>query len=195
MGLNHPSQRNTCFQSAEAILVRSRPELIVSKRRLSQMARIELVRERRSNAQPCLGFASRPFVLCGLPIKKPKAGELLHERRTGHLLLQVTGYLSYGLPYGQDRLVPIFLATLAVRQRSQTVRFNSAAEMLDTLWHVYLGRHLHRPCAAPSAQVKTRYQRIIAGTLCHHGSFLRVLRTELTSRHFLSLGIDLRIDL
>jgi len=157
MGLNHRSQPTTCFQSAEAILVRSRPELIVSKRRLTQMARIELVRERRSNAQPSLGFASRPFVLCGLPIKKPKAGELLHERRNGHFLLQVTGHPSYGLPYGQDRLVPIFLATLAVRQRSQIVRFDSAAEMLDTFGMQQGGTQYHRLVAS--------FQRIFGATI------------------------------
>ena len=35
-------------------------------------------------------------------------------------------------PFGQDRLVPIYLATLAVEQKSQTVRFRSGAEMLET---------------------------------------------------------------
>jgi hypothetical protein len=44
----------------------------------------------------------------------------------------VTGHPEYGLPWGQDRLVPIFLATLAIRQQSQTISFASAAEMLDT---------------------------------------------------------------
>src|SRR4051794_5893054 len=37
-----------------------------------------------------------------------------------------------GLAWGQDRLVPIFLATLAVKQQTQTIRFRSAAEMLET---------------------------------------------------------------
>jgi hypothetical protein len=36
------------------------------------------------------------------------------------------------LPWGQDRLVPIFLATLAIRQQSARITFGSAAEMLDT---------------------------------------------------------------
>jgi len=36
------------------------------------------------------------------------------------------------LPFGQDRVVPIYLATLAVRQKSQTIRFRTAAEMLET---------------------------------------------------------------
>jgi hypothetical protein len=56
----------------------------------------------------------------------------LHKRRNGHFVLQVTGHPSYGLPWGQDRLVPIFLATLAIRQHSQVIKFNSAAEVLDT---------------------------------------------------------------
>jgi hypothetical protein len=39
---------------------------------------------------------------------------------------------EFGLPFGQDRLVPIYLATLAVQQKSQTVRFRSGSEMLET---------------------------------------------------------------
>jgi hypothetical protein len=30
----------------------------------------------------------------------------LHERRNGRFLLPVTGHPTYGLPWGQDRLVP-----------------------------------------------------------------------------------------
>jgi hypothetical protein len=67
-----------------------------------------------------------------LPVKRPSPGSLIHERRNGRFVLQVTGHPDYGLPWGQDRLVPIFLATLAIRQQSQTISFASAAEMLDT---------------------------------------------------------------
>jgi len=35
------------------------------------------------------------------------------------------------MPWGQDRLVPIFLATLAIRQKSPRITFESAARMLD----------------------------------------------------------------
>ena len=121
-----------CLEPASAILTEIRPDLCVSKRRMRQADAIEMVRYRRARSQQALGFASRPFVLCGLPIKRPWPGELLHERRNGHFLLQVTGHPSFGLPWGQDRLVPIFLATLAVRQQRQKVTFRSAAEMLDT---------------------------------------------------------------
>jgi hypothetical protein len=47
-------------------------------------------------------------------------------------ILQITGHPQFGVPYGQDRIVPIFLATLAVRQKSQTIRFSSVSEMLET---------------------------------------------------------------
>jgi hypothetical protein len=46
--------------------------------------------------------------------------------------MQVTGHPSYGLPWGQDRLIPIFLATLAIRQQRPHITFNSAAGMFDT---------------------------------------------------------------
>jgi hypothetical protein len=71
-------------------------------------------------------------VLCGLPVRKPPAGEMLYERRNGDFVLQITGHPNYGLPFGQDRIVPIYLATLAVPQQSQTIRFRTASEMLET---------------------------------------------------------------
>jgi hypothetical protein len=60
------------------------------------------------------------------------SGQLLYERRNGQFVLQVTGHPEFGVPFGQDRIVPIFLATLAVQQKSQTIRFRTAAEMLET---------------------------------------------------------------
>jgi Plasmid encoded RepA protein len=152
-----PPESANGFEAASAILRHTHPDLIVSKRKLRKADAIELVRGRRESAQQSLGFASRPFVLCGLPIKKPKQGELLHERRNGKFLLQVTGHPSYGLPWGQDRLVPIFLATLAVRQQCQTIRFRSAAEMLDTFGMQQGGTQYRRLFAA--------FQRIFGATI------------------------------
>ncbi len=105
---------------------------MVSKQKLHRAQAIEMVRTNRESLTQNLGFASRPFVLCGLPFKRPPKQVLVHERRNGHFVLQVIGHPEYGLPWGQDRLVPIFLATLAVRQQSQIIAFSSAAEMLDT---------------------------------------------------------------
>jgi hypothetical protein len=119
------------FQSAPPrpdILKLPFPDLVVSKRKLRLADAIACVRMKRQEANQILGFTSRPFILCGLPVKRPRAG----ERRNGHFLLQVTGHPSYGLPWGQDRLVPIFLATQAIRQKSPQILFESAAEMLST---------------------------------------------------------------
>ena len=59
------------FQSAGSIL-RSLPgDLVVSKQKLRRAEAIACVRLKRQEANQNLGFASRPFVLCGLPIKKP----------------------------------------------------------------------------------------------------------------------------
>jgi hypothetical protein len=120
------------WESAASTLRRQTASLIGSKQKLRRAEAIECVRLKRTAIGQNLGFASRPFVLCGLPVKRPAPGVLLHERRNGQFLLQVTGHPTYGLPWGQDRLVPIFLATQAIRQQSQTITFSSAAAMLDT---------------------------------------------------------------
>jgi Plasmid encoded RepA protein len=109
--------------------------------------------ERKQN----LGFSSRPFILCGLPVRRPPAGQLLFERRNGHFVLQVTGHPDYGLPFGQDRIVPIFLATLAVRQQSQTIRFRTGSEMLDTFGMHKGGKEYRRLVAA--------FERIFGATI------------------------------
>ncbi len=114
-------------------VLRSLPgDLVVSKQKLRRADAIACVRLKSHEANQNPGFASRPFVLSGLPVQKPVADQLLHERRNGQFSLQVTGHPSYGLPRGHDRLIPIFLATLTIRQQSQTIRFRSAAEVLES---------------------------------------------------------------
>jgi Plasmid encoded RepA protein len=107
-------------------------DIVVSRQRLRQADRIEVVRMRREQRAQDLGFSSRPFVLCGLPIKRPPKGQLIHERRNGDFLLEITGHPKYGLPFGQDRLIPLFLSSLAVRRETKVIKFDSAKEMLET---------------------------------------------------------------
>src|SRR5437763_6564532 len=139
------------------LLANAHPDLVISKRRMRKVESIECVRLNRESACQNLGFSSRPFVLCGLPVKRPAQGCLLHERRNGHFVLQVTGHPSYGLPWGQDRLVPIFLATLAIRQRSSRITFDSAAQMLDTFAMQQGGTQYRRLVGA--------FQRIFGATI------------------------------
>lgn len=56
-------------------------EFVVSKQKLRQAESVQMVRANREAGTQRLGFASRQFVLCGLPVKRPPAGALLHERR------------------------------------------------------------------------------------------------------------------
>ena len=145
------------FEKAGDFLKRNHPELLVSKRRHRQAEAIQLVRLNREGANPNLGFASRPFVMCGLPIKRPPKGALMHERRNGQFVLQVIGHPNYGVPWGQDRLVPIFLATLAMRQQKQTITFRSAAEMLDVFGMQQGGSQYRRLIAS--------FQRVFGATI------------------------------
>jgi hypothetical protein len=62
------------FRSAGSVLREFHRELIVSKQRLRRAEAIACVRLKRQDASQNLGFASRPFVLCGLPVKKPEPG-------------------------------------------------------------------------------------------------------------------------
>jgi Plasmid encoded RepA protein len=61
-----------------------------------------------------------------------------------------------GFP-GDSRLVPIFLARLAMRQQNRTIRFRSAAEMLDTFGMQQGGTQYRRLIAA--------FQRIFGATI------------------------------
>ena len=120
------------IESAVGVPVGVRPsEHRISKQTLDRLGGIELVRFKREHREQNLCFSSRPFVLCGLPIRPLPAGQLIYERKNGSFVLQIIGHPDYGVPFGQDRIVPIFQATLAVQQKSQTIRFKSASGMLE----------------------------------------------------------------
>jgi hypothetical protein len=121
--------------AADSRLVRqiaAHDEVTVSVRAIKKAHMIELVRVTRDSGQQDIGFSSRPFVLCGLPIKRPPRGVTLYTRRNGNLILDIQAHERYGLPFGQDRLIPIWVATIALRTNNPVIRFKSAAEILDT---------------------------------------------------------------
>lgn len=131
--------------------------LRVSRQKLRQAEAIELVRMKREQRTQTLAFSSRPFVLCGLPVRRLPAHQFLYERRNGHFLLQITGHPEFGVPFGQDRLVPIFLATLAVQQKSQVIRFRTAAEMLESFGMHTGGKEYRRLVSA--------FERVFGATI------------------------------
>jgi hypothetical protein len=168
-------RQNQCLESVRTVLNRAHPELVISKQKLRQVEGIELVRSNREHRKQNLCFSSRPFVLCGLPVRQLPKEQLLYERRNGRFMLQVTGHPDFGVPFGQDRLVPIFLATLAVQQKSQTVRFRTAAEMLETFGMQTGGKEYRRLVAA--------FERVFGATIffgtdCSTGSAKMIQRSR-----------------
>jgi hypothetical protein len=148
-----PSEYEPFTQLAEQL----RETVRISKQKHRKAKGVELVRLKRDLRNQNLCFTSRPFVLCGLPVRRLPADRLLYERRNGAFVLQITGHPQYGVPFGQDRIVPIFLATLAVRQKSQTIRFRTAAEMLETFGMNKGGKEYRRLIAA--------FERIFGATV------------------------------
>ena len=130
-------------------------EFTVTRRRLRQVEAIEMVRQAREEGNQSIGYSSRPFILCGLPIRRRQ--ELEYIRRNGKFFLNVVGHPRYGLPYGQDRLIPIWVATLAVLRQSRTIHFNSAADILKTFDMPLDGKSYRRIAAG--------FQRIFASTI------------------------------
>jgi Plasmid encoded RepA protein len=145
------------MEDAGSVLRRVHADLIVSKQTIEKARGIEVVRMNRDQKNQTLCFSSRPFVLCGLPVRRLPSKQLLYERRNGHFVLQVAGHPEYGVPFGQDRIVPIFLATLAVQQKSQVIRFQSASEMLETFGMHKGGKEYRRLIAA--------FERIFGATM------------------------------
>src|SRR5262245_44425482 len=99
MGAPARSGHEACtaaLENAGSILTRTHPEFVISKYRMRQVDGISLVRKNRESGTQRLAFSSRPFVLCGLPVRRPPAGQLLYERGNGHFLLQLTGHPDAG---------------------------------------------------------------------------------------------------
>jgi hypothetical protein len=145
------------FEPFDRIVEELQRTVRISKQKRRKVDGIELIRVKRDERDQNLCFTSRPFVLCGLPVRRLPKDQFLYERRNGQFILQITGHPDYGLPFGQDRIVPIFLATMAVRQRSKTIRFRTASEMLDTFGMHKGGKEYRRLIAA--------FERIFGATM------------------------------
>ena len=150
-------RRSPALDSVANCIKEQHSDLLISKQKLERAKGIELVRIKREQRTQDLCFSSRPFVLCGLPVRRLPNDRLLYERRNGRFLLQITGHPEFGVPFGQDRLVPIFLATLAVQQKSQTIRFRTAAEMLESFGMHTGGKEYRRLVAA--------FERVFGATI------------------------------
>jgi hypothetical protein len=133
------------------------PEIGFTKRRLKKLEAVVLVREQRETGKQDLAYNARPFILCGIPLRRPPTNQLTHMRHSGKFFLNIVGHPQFGLPFGQDRLIPIWIATLSLRQKSRTVRFHTASEMLAFFNLPPDGYHYHR--------VVEGFERIFSATI------------------------------
>jgi replication initiator protein len=77
-------------------------------------------------------IALRPLIMCGIPLRRIK--EASYVRKSGPYVVELISSSALGVPYGQDRLIPIFLATLFLAQgcpADNTVRFLYARDILN----------------------------------------------------------------
>jgi hypothetical protein len=148
-----PAAGTSSFHSLQSVL----PSIGLTKRKVKKLDAICLVREERRNGNQQLAYHARPFILCGLPLRRPPADQLTHTRRNGSFSLDIIGHPRYGLPFGQDRLIPVWVATLAVLQKSRIVRFASPSQLLDYFELPKNGYHYKR--------IVQGFQRIFGATI------------------------------
>src|SRR5215831_17389894 len=98
------------------------------------------------------------------------------------LLLKV--HYETSVPYGQDRLIPIWLATLALQQRSPTLHFDSPSQLLDYFRLRKDGSQYRR--------IKAAFQRVFAATIFFgsEDQLKKHLVVDWTRFHFLQLWFN-----
>ena len=109
----------------ESKLISTRCLKLVESMTAAEMARLD--------HEQGLHYAPRDFVLTGLPYKRLPKEQHTHERHNGRFHFQVVGHPTYGIPYGQDRLIPFWLASAYQAQgcpSNRTIVFRSAGDIL-----------------------------------------------------------------
>lgn len=109
-----------------------KPRLPPSKRTRNNVYSIASAIEARRDETQILAFSPEDFVRFGLPYKKPEG--VLYTRRNGAIRYEITGSSKYGIPYGQDRLLPIWLATaytICGQPEDGVIRFRAVRDILS----------------------------------------------------------------
>jgi hypothetical protein len=123
----------------------------------NQANRLVSLTQARVNKELTLGYCAREFVLCGLPYKPIK--ETKFVRQNGNFRLTILGDPSLGVPYGQDRLFIIWLATAfqaSGKPVNNRIYFRSASDILKGLGLPINGREMQL--------LKERLERVFRAT-------------------------------
>jgi hypothetical protein len=141
--LTHPHSGERPATELEPVSTVLKPAGI-TRRRLRKLDAIAQIHEQRRDHKPEKAYSARPFVLCGIPVRRPAKHTLEYSRQNGRFRLRVIGHPDHGLPFGQDRLLLLWIATMAVWQKSRQIHFRSAAAILETFGLPKDGRYYRR---------------------------------------------------
>ena len=144
---------------------KSKPPKAIEKPRLrllKRAAQVEAAVDARAFFEQSLAYQVKEFLLCGLPYQQPK--ELKFERRNGNIGFKLIGDPDVGLPYGQDRLLIIWLATafqLLGCPEDNTIRFRSASDIVRAFYHHGQER---KPGGIELKRIQERIERLFGAT-------------------------------
>ncbi len=112
--------------------------------RIKKLAKKELklqkIHEDRLSLSQEIGYLFRPLAICPFPAKQPKKIKIIREkmgieveeecyethweRRNGKIKVEITAHEKYGIPYGQDILIVLYLAREALKQKRRDLKVN-----------------------------------------------------------------------
>ena len=106
-------------------------ERLASKQTQRLLDRIVAANQARKHSEQEQLCVLRPMIMCGIPLRRIK--ESFYVRRSGPYVIELISSPQLGVPYGQDRLIPIFLATLFMAlgcPEDNTIRFLYGRDIL-----------------------------------------------------------------
>jgi hypothetical protein len=101
-----------------------------------------------------VGYALRPWIVCGLPAQRPEAAEW--SRRNGPVEMRIVAGEGQAVPHGQDRVLLLLVATAVVRQNRRHVDLGSAYSLLAAMGLPPSGRNYER--------LQARLRRVFASS-------------------------------
>ncbi len=119
-------------------------EKIIKK--VVKQEKLKQIKNDRKLLSQNLGWLFRPLALCPFPAQPLKKRELIEngkhieehntlwKRNAGDIEIEILGHPVYGVPYGQDILIILFLSYEAIRQNSRKIKvkfFRDFCEMFD----------------------------------------------------------------
>jgi len=110
------------------------------KKTTNKALKKQKIEEDRLTLSQEIGYLFRPLALCPFPARQPKKITVIREvmgvkikekkyetkweRKNGKIKVKIIGDEDFGIPYGQDVLIVLYLAKEAVRQQSRYLKIN-----------------------------------------------------------------------